>query len=594
MSDEAARKAETIRLWGHTLGPDGSLQVVSPSQRKTFDLCPLKWYNGKVLHMPGKPASGGAKLGGECHERTETFLKTGSDVRGSIELIGADQLKPYLWAAPFKGGPGIVEGPLTGPILMTPGGVKISGFIDYEIPGSHATEGPGYHRPIIIDHKFRGDVEQWAETEEELGVDPQAVLYTVHALEREPAAQEVEFMHLNVQTKSPRFPKKVSHVFTREEAQDQWVKQASIIDQQMAKVAKLPVAEVPHAGSAGCRAFGGCDYAATCPHAPMNRLAAGLRGDGPPVINLSSSRFSKPSQYERINPMGLVSQINAAASPPAAPVAPTPAPAAVSTQTVAQAVRGHVYMLSGDRMARFEGAVGSRFIFRLQDGVSLVTPAGTESAEDLTGTIAEELFTGQGGKPAAPAVTEAKRRPQIVDVPSTPAPAPVQTAPAAPVASIVPPGEGKPTDPAALAPAATGVVVTVTTAEAIATPAPESATAAPAEGAKRGRKPKADADVTKADKLLMLLVNCSAPNATDLSGYVKGLADGIAARESLPDVRLAPKTSDCSYGGWKGMIAIEALKAPPVGVCSIISGELSDPVIEALSGIAPMVVRPTR
>ncbi len=251
-------------------------------------------------------------------------------------------------------------------------------------------------------------------------------------------------------------------------------------------------------------------------------------------------------------------------------------------------------MLSGDRMARFEGAVGSRFIFRLQDGVSLVTPAGTESAEDLTGTIAEELFTGQGGKPAAPAVTEAKRRPQIVDVPSTPAPAPVQTAPAAPVASIVPPGEGKPTDPAAIATGATGVTVTVTTAEAIATPAPESATAAPAEGAKRGRKPKADADVTKADKLLMLLVNCSAPNATDLSGYVKGLADGIAARESLPDVRLAPKTSDCSYGGWKAMIAIEALKAPPVGVCSIISGELSDPVIEALSGIAPMVVRPTR
>jgi hypothetical protein len=88
----------------------------------------------------------------------------------------------------------------------------------------------------------------------------------------------------------------------------------------------------------------------------------------------------------------------------------------------------------------------------------------------------------------------------------------------------------------------------------------------------------------------MLLVNCTSNRAQDLAGYVKGLCDAVATRHGAPDVRLGHKQSDLSFGGWKALVALEAAKAPPSGLCMIRSSELADPVIEALIPLAAVVV----
>ena len=65
----------------------------------------------------------------------------------------------------------------------------------------------------------------------------------------------------------------------------------------------------------------------------------------------------------------------------------------------------------------------------------------------------------------------------------------------------------------------------------------------------------------------------------------------VADHYGAPDVRLGNQKSDLGFGGWKGCIAIEALKAPPTGLCTISSGELADPIIEALASKAKIFVR---
>lgn len=585
-------KEERPRYWGDKTIVNGKLINCSPSQTKTFSLCAMRWYQEKKMGRAKKPAGKGAKLGGECHKRTEVYLLTGADVRGPIERVGAENLAKYIWAAPFMKGPGVVEGALINPIIATPGGVLMSGFIDFKIPGAPDRE------PHVLDHKFRKDVAKYAETEEELRDDPQAVVYGAHTLMEEPQASGVTFTHLNVQTEGTRFAKEVSTRFTRDEVFAKFAAQAKVIDGAMQSVAAMEsIDTVPYASTEACRAFGGCDFINVCPKSPAARArAAWLKGSAPEAT--SNLRYPT-SKYESINPMGL---IGASVATPAAPAA-VATPPAVGPKVVAASAceMNKVYMVGG-KMGRFAGAVGNRLIFRREDS-TLAEIAGTELAEDLTGTIAEELFTGSGGKPAGAAVTE-KKRLVAVDVVSPPAVAAV-TPPTAPVvapvvvvASIVPPGEGVSTDPnAAATPAAAAASVTATLT-------PESATAASGEvKAKRGRKPKGQVEAGAAaegidsddESGLFLLVDCISSKPTvDLAPYVAALAAEICKREGIPELRLAPKTSDASYSGWKGLLSIEALKNPPIGLCSIATSELTEPVIEALSAVARVVVRGRR
>ena len=109
------------------------------------------------------------------------------------------------------------------------------------------------------------------------------------------------------------------------------------------------------------------------------------------------------------------------------------------------------------------------------------------------------------------------------------------------------------------------------------------------------KKPRA-ARTRKTDEPqgLTLLVDCFSARAQDITPWALDLAKQLAQRHKVQDIRVAPKESDLSYGGWRACIAAEAVKTPPTGVCYLAGSELTEPVIEALTAVASMVVRGRR
>lgn len=253
--EEALRK----KIFGHTLNDDGSLRCVSPSQIKNHKRCKRLWYYDKKLNRPRKKKGKGAKLGTECHGRMEKWLKTGVDIRGPLERHGDEMIAPYLNRAPFNGGDMLVEAPLLEPQLMTPGGIRISGFSDVTLPPTYDMS----NYVVVIDHKFKKKLAQYADTEAQLADgDPQAVIYDTWALTKWPEAPGAEFKHHNHQTEGARLNLPVSITDDRATVFAKWAKLGKYIDEEMAKTALIAdVEDVEAAESTDkCRAFGGCDY----------------------------------------------------------------------------------------------------------------------------------------------------------------------------------------------------------------------------------------------------------------------------------------------------------------------------------------------
>ena len=485
------RKAQTLALFGASLNPDGTLRAVSPSQVESFLGCGLKWFFDKKEKLPRKPPSKGQILGDACHGRIEAFLTSGADVRGPLELMGAGMLEPYLWAAPFKGGPGEVEAPLLNPRLQTPGGILITGFEDFLVPD------PQGLWPVIIDHKFKKKLKQYAPDEEELKTDTQCIMYGAHALARWPTAEGYEFRHHNHQTEGDggRYPLPVSCKVPRAEGWARWLKLCEIIDGPMraaALVAPVGGGRTPEGvpfNIASCGAFGGCDYAATCKHSPQNRFVAALRFTPIPVTTTPASTLTVKEK-----PMGLIAQSLAPiVQAPAAVITPPPAVKEPKVIQAKDCKQGAMYRTFSGK-ARFSGLLGGRAFFQMDDG-SDTAVALTSPVEDLSEDVAAvEVFernqagvvavAGSLGPEHAAEVRaglsadklEKKRRMGIVDItedgnPVAPAQkAPSQAAPAAMVAETTPPAP----------------VVAVSVAEAI------------AFGHKRGRTTKAESEAKKA------------------------------------------------------------------------------------------------
>lgn len=606
MSDRAQSDA-----FGKTLNPDGTLRAVSPTQIGTFLRCPLKWHFDKKGGLPRKPMGKGASIGHACHGRTETFLNTGQDVRGPLELIGADMLKPYLYAAPFNGGNGIVEGALLDPRLQTPGGILITGYFDFYIPADPIT-----HWATIIDHKWKKSLAKYgylidfdkdprraAADTEKLSSDPQTVVYGAWALTRQPTACGVKMRHHQHQTEGEggRFAHAAEVRLTRDDLLRRWGAMAATIDGPMTEAAKVPAA-MPGATPDGvpynieaCSDFGGCDFAATCRHSPQNRFAALLRADKPTTT-------SNPTPSTEKKHVGLLSSIQnqgavpVAPAPISAPQAPASQPALMGTVTADQLQPNRVYLV-GTSPARFEGVLGSRPVFRSKAGELKEMPP-----EGFVRTVDDETVCMFEGKPyvkpqvdvdstkatSSPTperkkidltndVEEAQVSPPDAppEVAKMPAPEVQVTVAEAAQAAVEKPKRGR-KPKAETAPAAPASV------------APEAAPAAPVT-----QTPSVAADVptVDADPKLILLVDCSCTAATDLSFFVKKCCDTVAQRFGAPDVRLGHKNSDLGFGGWKALIALEAAQAKPVGICSITSSELADPIIEALAPLATLVVR---
>lgn len=541
------------------------LKRVSPSQLKTFDLCNLKWFQEKRLKLPKKPSGKGVLLGLEGHRRMEHFLINGDDVRGPLERIGVGMIAPYLWAAPFNKGGGMVEAEVTG--MRTDSGIDIVGFIDYAVPPAANDRDTA----TIIDHKFRKDIARYAETEDQLAKDPQAIIYSFWAV-RKWNAERVKFAHHNYQTQGRRYAEERSYMFTAPELDGRWSDlQAKIqaIDDCAQIEDLLKVNHNPNA----CSAFGGCDFQKVCPRSPNRSL----------IDDLFSTTIEE-------KPMGLLDEMSSALSTPAAstgsisaaiPTAPVvTAPVAAPgkkfrTNPAGDCVEGRPYRVVGSvDTLEFQAKTASHAFFQNGAGAP-VRLALTDVVEDLASPQRAAIVDAEpaAAAPAAPTGPAVGVKPPDAPAPSMSATDMFKQATEL-VSTSAPVSVGVP---------ATDSVTVANTSE----PAPE--TEAPAT--RRGRKPKDAASGPQMGGLILCVDAVPNQPHTDLSAWVADLAKNLALAGKVPDVRFAPKDHPFAFGGWKGALASKAIENAPTGLCVIIRSELTESVIESLAGVATMVIR---
>lgn len=626
--------------------PEGPRLVrVSPTQVSTWRLCAQKWKLDKIDKLPRKPPSKGQQIGTEGHSQIEHWAQTGEDVRSDLARLSEPYLRPFLPAIGLMrkviveeavaiqqlgytevthGTPAaLVECSL--PMLLSPDGVEFNGFVDMMIP-------PGGHEliltsvdetnlqahwqrtgdtlldcrayPVIIDHKFRADVEKYAPRADDLEDDEQAIIYARAALEwwNTPF---VVFRHHNHQTRGRRFANAVTCVMSRDHIMAKFAEICALVDGPMQECVRTHGALAPPTLTS-CSAYGGCDFESTCPHSPSNRALAAMRPANAlretntkvePNMSLSAllnSALGTPTQAP--DPVAQpVAQpvIHTPAPVAAAPVAAAPAavaqPAPVGlpgTIGVDQAVTGQPYILVGENIAlTFAGKLPQGAFFQDGNGQPVMRPLSVQLMPFPVAAAPAAVAQSTPAPVAQPEPVKEPRRMLIVDVPAVsppdaPAPSPLAAAVAA-------------------APAAT------TTAAPAAQPATAAPAAAAATTEKPARKPRADkgtkrngektTEAPSGEGKLILCVNCCPTNgAEDLSGFVSDLVEKIASAANLADPRLAPNDHAYGFGRWKAILAAAAIAEKPSGVCMITNGDFNDPVIEALSGVADMVIRSVR
>lgn len=579
---------------------DGVYLRTSPSQISNHQLCPLKWWFDKVRKLPRKPPNKGMKLGTEAHGQIEHFLYTGEDVRGNAAAAGHKLLEPYLARAPFNGGDLLIEASIAG-TMRTPGGVDFIGYVDLAVPPTADAFAE------VIDHKFRKDLVKYGATADELHSDPQSVIYSAWAAEtfgltgRTPITfAHHQHEHTGGRARLERVASRVPIELSAAEARERFDELAEYVDREIAPLAKVDeVLDVPF-DTGACGAFGGCDYAATCPRSPANRFASALLAE--------VKQYPTPTNPQDPS-MSLLDLVGAGAptAPAKAPEAPVTPPATTATPaklTASKGKPGTVYRLADGKVGTFQAAAGDLAFFTSPEGAAFSTsaddaiepvesaPAAPAAKAAPPGTVfardgeAGKSYTLSGGEvgvftavAGAQVVFMIGAEPVMVDgdAPVVPYTAPVK-------ASVLPP-DAPPSTPGAKA----------TDTEGDDEGEPDlDAPKAPAEKPKRTRKAKKADEAPEAGGDLEVLIIGGVGLAQDgaasrdLAPYIAALAAKCAAAAKAPDVRFA---ETLGYGKWKAALHAAALAEPPSGVCHVYPGDLADPVIEALIPLAGLVVR---
>lgn len=525
--------------------------------------------------------------------------------------------------------------------ISTPAGVKLIGFsdlflapglIDHPIDERNPAAGT-LLQAHVVDHKFKKDLSQYGATMAELQTDPQAIIYSYSALLRWPETKIVRFSHHSHQTQGRKDAKPTTIKLTRDEVLAKWARLSSIIDEKMRPDAKKNRETDLSPNRDACRKYGGCDFETVCPDSPRNRFLAKIPGVTRLGIHLEESKE-----------MGLLDTMNAAkaaaaaaagntpAQTPATAPAQTPAtaPAAPATQATAahttaaefipagMAVKDRLYFVD-NRIGKCAGQMGAKTVW-VDSANAMFTSESTSPVRladsDPVALKAFGIAPAEAAPTPAPVVTHAQAHDNVV---AKLAHQPGFIAPGVTGAgnAINPPGgtppAANPTEQAAAQAAAqaqaqalvnAGGVATATVAQApVAAPAstPAPAAEAPAEAPKkRGRPRKTAQDVAtgqaQSNKLsgLILIVDGAVNGDVDLdlTDYVQNLVDALCGAQTppIPDPAMADPKGPLGFGAWRGALRAMALQSVPDGVCTIRSGELSDPVIEALASRATLVI----
>lgn len=144
---------------------------LSASQFKQFRECARRWW-WQTVQGVSVPSSAAMRLGTSTHSELEAWGDTGAEpthpsAKRAVRLVPE--------AAPGAGAR-LVETPLEAPSIVL-AGVPVLGYVDLYVPA----------RPLVVDWKTTSAV-RWMKSEDELRVDPQAILYGEWATRREGVA----------------------------------------------------------------------------------------------------------------------------------------------------------------------------------------------------------------------------------------------------------------------------------------------------------------------------------------------------------------------------------------------------------------------
>lgn len=268
--------------------PTKSLVSVSPSQTKTAHTCPTKWWAEKRLGLrsPSTPAT---RFGGILHAVVECYLlqipedrqfayivETTAKDTGANEPVTKQEVG-RAW--------GLVNHNIKLGLLPAPGEGRVEGTVKYAIDGVPTsmnarfdwlgvTTHPVTGRlcPLVVDHKTTSSP-NYAETEETLADNDQAIIYGEYGLRQMPEADYVCVRFVYYQTKDRKHGWIVEVWLTRNEVERKYRDMVKYIAQMCAWYEEDDINKIPREVSNNtCRAYNrDCAAIGVCPAHVSNK-----------------------------------------------------------------------------------------------------------------------------------------------------------------------------------------------------------------------------------------------------------------------------------------------------------------------------------
>lgn len=232
------------------------MHYVSPSQLKTFRLCPRKWWFSR--HVDRTPDTPAQKMGTEIHELLEDYLKTGVPIKGEELTHKVARTMVPLLPHPSE----VCNGDVERDLEFTPEGwpIPIKCRVDLvEVTNRRVTDAK--------------TTKEWRHclTEDNLRQDPQSIMYCSGTGMR-------TFRHVYGRTKELKRgidpAREVSVTYAKGELESLLAEMLPEV-QTMLSYHDLPASDVPKApDTSACFQYGRCPHASRCYQASNPTLAA--------------------------------------------------------------------------------------------------------------------------------------------------------------------------------------------------------------------------------------------------------------------------------------------------------------------------------
>lgn len=556
-----------------------SLTVADPSQ---YSGCLRRWFFKYVLGKK-EPFTASQKKGVEVHSEIETYLRTGDKFLGSIAMAGkcyipepgpTNEIEFSMVQTQRVGEiDRIVQAPLTA------AGVPVVGFGDLLIRNAATyVDEEGEARPNRpntvepIDWKSTSSLDN-AKPGITLADTVQMVSYGEWAARTNGTPVDwVRLSHVYFLTKGRPEAIKRTTLVPREQIAARWEQVQSVARSAIDVARETDAGKVPGNRNA-CGAWRGC------PHADYCTIKSETTLD-----DLLGPTLSKEITVSMAAKLALLGTPPAAA-PPAVSLDFKAQLAALKAEEAA-ALAAKSVPAAPPALPLPQGfAEALAFVQKGTMGMPGMGPVVAQCFAQATGTAFAGELKGTGMLAAVTLVDPAQMLQLAAElgmVAPAPAPTPPVAAPApAPAPAGVLPPDAPASDPALAA-------------KPLEAPAAPVGGSPVAEGKKRGRPAKAVVgpnspiaqDVPDEGETRIYL-NALPPAGTAyqaLGTYIDALCASLASDFGTGDVRCAPKGTPLEFGGWKGVVAAVARKAPPAaGTYVLITRtEIDDIIADAL------------